>query len=219
MRVGATVHSEQVQVGPRGLLGQLDVPHQPLGLVVFAHGSGSSRLSKRHRHVADVLHGRGLATLLFDLLDAEESVDRRKAFDIDLLSERVEQAIDWAVANLLVARLPLGLFGASTGAAAALVAAAARPGRVAAVVSRGGRPDLAEPALERVHAATLLIVGGADPEVLKLNRVALGQLCCIRRLEVVPGAGHLFEEPGALDCVVEIAATWFETHLVQRRYA
>lgn len=219
MRVGAVVRSEPVQVGPRGLPGQLDLPPQPLGLVVFAHGSGSSRLSRRHRHVAEVLHEHGLATLRFDLLDAHEGADRRKVFDIELLGERVEQAVDWAVANLLLARLPLGLFGASTGAAAALTAAAARPGRVAAVVSRGGRPDLAGACLERVHAATLLIVGGADTEVLALNRAALARLRCIRRLEVVPGAGHLFEEPGALDCVVELAATWFESHLVQRRYA
>lgn len=219
IRTGVAVHSEPVQIGPRGLPGQLDVPPQPVGLVVFAHGSGSSRLSRRHRHVADLLHEHGLATLLFDLLDADESADRRKVFDIELLAERVEQAVDWAVANLVLARLPLGLFGASTGAAAALVAAAARPGRVAAVVSRGGRPDLAGRFLARVHAATLLIVGGADPEVLQLNRAALAQLSCIRRLEIVPGAGHLFEESGALDGVVELAATWFETHLVQRRYA
>ena len=202
-----------VQVGLSGLPGDLQVPARARGLVLFAHGSGSSRLSVRNRRVADLLLQQGLATLLFDLLSEAEAADRRKVFDIELLGERMLQSIDWASADDVLAALPLGLFGASTGAAAALQAAALRPQRVAAVVSRGGRPDLARPWLPRVAAPVLLIVGGADTEVLELNRQALRLLHGAKRLEIVPGATHLFEEAGALERVAALAAAWFLTHL------
>jgi pimeloyl-ACP methyl ester carboxylesterase len=217
-RMTQRIHSQQVQVGPKALPGDLDIPQQARSLVLFAHGSGSSRLSSRNRWVAELLQQHGLATLLFDLLDDDEAADRRKVFDIGLLSRRVDQALDWAAAQAALAGMNFGLFGASTGAAAALCAAAARPGNVAAVVSRGGRPDLAASCLPQVSAPTLLIVGGADREVLALNRQALRELHCNKRLEVVPGATHLFEEPGALDSVAELAAAWFETHLGRGRH-
>jgi dienelactone hydrolase len=189
--------------------GTLTEPEEARGLVVFAHGSGSSRFSPRNRQVADVLHGTGLATLLVDLLtEEEEQVDlrtRELRFDIGLLGERVTAAVDWVAER----GLPIGAFGASTGAAAALVAAAERPAAVRAVVLRGGRPDLAGEALRRVGAPTLLIVGGADPVVLDLNREAMEQMTAETSLEVVPGATHLFEEPGALDRVAELARDWF----------
>ena len=211
-----TPRCQQVRIGPRALPGDLDIASRSRALVVFAHGSGSSRLSRRNRWVAEVLQQHELSTLLFDLLDDDEAADRRKVFDIELLSERVQQALDWVAGQAALAGMSVGLFGASTGAAAALCAAAARPGRVAAVVSRGGRPDLAAASLPRVHAPTLLIVGGADREVLALNRQALRELRCNKRLEVVPGATHLFEEPGALGSVAQLAAAWFETHLGRR---
>jgi len=182
-------------------------------MVVFAHGSGSGRFSPRNNFVARQLQQGRVATLLIDLLSPDESEDRRKVFDIALLSERVEQALDWADAQPAWAGRRTGVFGASTGAAAALCAAASRPGRVGAVVLLGGRPDLAAHCLPRIGAATLLIVGGADREVLELNRQALRQLHCNKRLELVPGAGHLFEEPGALGSVAELAADWFAHHL------
>jgi pimeloyl-ACP methyl ester carboxylesterase len=196
-------------------------------VVVFAHGSGSGRLSPRNIAVAEVLVHAGFATLLIDLLTPEEeAVDRVTAqlrFDIALLAERVIGAIDWLAAGEPVGELPaslkglpVGCFGASTGAAAALVAAAERPDRVAAIVSRGGRPDLAGSALSRVTAPTLLIVGGRDVEVLELNRRAQQALAGESRLEVVPGAGHLFEEPGALERVAALARAWFEQHLHPR---
>jgi len=185
----------------------LSEPPGASGLVLFAHGSGSSRFSPRNRAVADVLHAAGFATLLVDLLPEEGSVDRR--FDIELLGERVTAAADWAGRR----GLPLGLFGASTGAAAALVAAAERPEVVRAVVSRGGRPDLAGDALPRVRAPTLLIVGGRDEVVLGLNREAMSRLRAETRLEIVPGATHLFEEPGTLERVAELARDWFLEHL------
>ena len=201
----------------------LVVPHQARGVVLFAHGSGSSRHSPRNRQVAAVLQGAGMATLLADLLTAdEEQLDRRTRhlrFDIGLLADRLAALADWLAADERTAALPLGLFGASTGAAAALVAAARRPATVAAVVSRGGRPDLAGSALPSVWAPTLLIVGSLDTEVLELNRQALDRLTDVegvgseRRLEVVPGAGHLFEEPGALEQVASLARSWFEGHL------
>lgn len=206
---------EAVEIGALALRGELVVPRAPAGLVLFAHGSGSSRASSRNRWVAGVLEGRSLATLRFDLLTDEEAADRRKVFDIALLAQRVVQALDWARQREDLAGLRIGLFGASTGAAAALVAAAARPAGVAALVSRGGRPDLAADSLPRVQAPTLLIVGGADTEVLELNRLAYRQLACTKRLEIVPQATHLFEEPGALDSVAEMAAAWFETHLAR----
>ena len=216
MRSGVQV--EQVQVGASAMPGELDIPADAAALVMFVHGSGSSRFSVRNRWVAEVLQQHRLATLLFDLLSDEEGADRRKVFDIELLAERVEEALDWSGRRADVADRPVGLFGASTGAAAALAAAAQWPGRVGAVVSRGGRPDLAAESLPHVIAPTLLVVGGADREVLELNRSALRQLGCSKRLEVVPDATHLFEEPGALDSVAELAAAWFERHLVARRH-
>lgn len=212
MRAGVQV--EQVRVGASALPGELDIPADAGALVMFVHGSGSSRLSVRNRRVAEVLQQHRLATLLFDLLTDDEGADRRNVFDIELLGERVGDALDWCARRADLADRPVGLFGASTGAAAALTAAAEQPGRVGAVVSRGGRPDLAAAALAHVLAPTLLIVGGADTEVLELNRRALRRLACVKRLEVVPDATHLFEEPGALDSVAELAAAWFERHLV-----
>lgn len=205
--------NEEVKVGPRALDGELVIPPAPAGLVLFAHGSGSSRFSTRNRWVAGVLQRQHLATLLFDLLEEDEAADRRQVFDIALLARRIVQALDWTRQRDDLSGLRIGLFGASTGAAAALVAAAARPATVGALVSRGGRPDLAADALDQVQAPTLLIVGGADTEVLELNRLAYRRLACTKRLEVVPRATHLFEEPGALDSVAELAAAWFENHL------
>jgi dienelactone hydrolase len=217
MRV--TSQEVQVQAGPLVLPGELDIPAGAAALVLFAHGSGSSRLSPRNRKTAAVLQQHGTATLLFDLLTDAEAADQHKIFDIGLLGQRVEQALEWAARQPQVASMRVGLFGASTGAAAALVAAAARPQRVLAVVSRGGRPDLAQHCLSHVDAPTLLIVGGADPQVVEYNRAALRLLKGIRRLEVLPGATHLFEEPGALESVSELAADWFDNHLAQRRCA
>ncbi len=193
--------------------GLLGLPAAPIhGIVLFAHGSGSSRLSPRNTLVAEALQAAGLGTLLFDLLTDREATNRANVFDIALLAERLGEAADWVASNPTVQELPLGFFGASTGAAAALVAAAARDD-VRAIVSRGGRPDMANYALEKVTAPTLLIVGGHDPEVLALNRSAYARLKCERRLEVVPGATHLFEEPGTLEAVVALARDWFLHHL------
>jgi putative phosphoribosyl transferase len=202
-----------VLIEPRGLEGILRLPRRPMGLIIFAHGSGSSRFSPRNSLVARQLSNRGFATLLFDLLTAGEEQDRRNVFDIPLLSSRVGEAVGWASTSSYVRRLPIGLFGASTGAAAALVAAAEEPGSVRAVVSRGGRPDLAGEALAYVKAATLLIVGGLDHEVLDLNRQALRLLQCKKRLDVVPGATHLFEEPGTLEAVVAASIDWFSAYV------
>ena len=205
--------NEAVLLQESSLPGDLAVPARARGLVLFAHGSGSSRLSERNRWVARALQRQGLATLLFDLLTPIEAQDRHHVFDITLLGQRVQEATRWARQRADTAGLPVCLFGASTGAAAALVAAADRPQDIAAVVSRGGRPDLAQGHLHRVQAPTLLIVGGDDVDVLELNLWALGQLRCTKRLEVVPGATHLFEEPGALESVAALAAEWFLTHL------
>jgi putative phosphoribosyl transferase len=196
----------------------LTLPDQPSGLVVFAHGSGSSRTSPRNRLVAGILVEAGLATLLMDLLTPEEEVeDARTAalrFDIALLAERLTAAVDLVGEDPRVRDSSLGLFGASTGAAAALVTAADRPSAVRAVVSRGGRPDLARPRLPEVQAPTLLIVGGDDPVVIEMNRAALPELAgAERRLEIVPGATHLFEEPGALEQVADLARDWFLQYL------
>jgi dienelactone hydrolase len=197
------------------LHGDLQLPAAPVGLVLFAHGSGSSRKSPRNRFVADVLARAGIATLLFDLLTTEEeAVDlytRELRFDIPLLTRRLSGATGWVLGDEPLARLPLGYFGASTGAAAALAASCDRP-EVVAVVSRGGRPDLAGPLLPRVTAATLLIVGGDDGQVIELNREALAQLRCEARLAIVPGATHLFEEPGTLEQAAALAAAWFTSH-------
>jgi putative phosphoribosyl transferase len=194
------------------LPGELTVPSDAAGIAVFAHGSGSSRLSPRNVAVARALNERGIATLLFDLLTPSEADDRGNVFDIDLLSDRLEIATRWATTAPGSAGLPIGLFGASTGGAAALVVAARLSKGIAAVVSRGGRPDLAGAALEEVIAPTLLIVGSEDPVVVEVNREAYGSLPCEKRLEVIPGAGHLFEEPGALERVAELAADWFLRH-------
>lgn len=205
--------SSDVKIGSRRLQGTLTIPANAEGLVVFAHGSGSSRLSPRNTQVARNFNSRGLATLLFDLLTKREAADRANVFDIPLLGARVAEAIGWVRKDSEVAGLRIGLFGASTGGAAALVAAAQAPDEVAALVSCGGRPDLAGAFLPRVRAPTLLIVGGADYGVIELNEQALAQLACEKQLEIVPDATHLFEEPGALDQVVELAGCWFEKHL------
>jgi putative phosphoribosyl transferase len=202
-----------ISAGTVSLRGDLEVPDRARGIVLFAHGSGSSRFSPRNRYVAEVLEGRGFATLLFDLLTEAEAAVRARVFDIPLLAGRLLLAADWVSKREDLEKLPLGYFGASTGAAAALVAAAQKPERVGAVVSRGGRPDLAESSLEKVAAPTLLIVGGNDVGILDLNREAAKRLRGIVKLEIVPGAGHLFEEPGALERVAELAAAWFESHL------
>jgi putative phosphoribosyl transferase len=202
-----------ITIPPVGLEGLIGVPAAAKGIVLFAHGSGSGRLSPRNTYVAQALRDSGLATLLFDLLTVEEAEDRRNVFDIPLLARRLALAAAWVRQDPETARLKIGYFGASTGAAAALVAAASEGGNIAAVVSRGGRPDLAGSALAAVEAPTLLIVGGADDVVLSLNRAALAQLRCEKHLAVVPGATHLFEEPGALEAVVEHARRWFLTHL------
>jgi putative phosphoribosyl transferase len=200
------------------LQGTLRFPENPRGIVLFAHGSGSSRHSPRNRYVAQALHSQGIATLLFDLLTREEeTIDRltgQLRFDIDLLAERLVSATRWVMRRPDLQAFRIGYFGASTGAGAALVAAAKLPDAVAAVVSRGGRPDLAEEALGSVRAATLLIVGGNDEPVIAMNRQALAKLRCPdKKLVIVPGATHLFEEPGTLEEVARIAAEWFTHHL------
>lgn len=208
-----TINTRTFRIGPRKLEGLLRVPPRAVGLVIFAHGSGSSRFSPRNTYVAEHLEQAGLATLLFDLLTDTEAEDRGNVFDIALLSRRLVDAIDWARDDPEASEMPIGLFGSSTGAAAALVAAARRKATVAAVVSRGGRPDLAGTALPLVAAPTLLIVGGADHDVLDLNQSAARVMVCQHRLDVIPGATHLFEEPGALDQVVIRAADRFAQNL------
>jgi pimeloyl-ACP methyl ester carboxylesterase len=202
-----------VRIPPIGLIGTLQTPAAAHALVAFAHGSGSSRLSPRNVAVANALNAHGIATLLFDLLSPAEESNRANVFDISLLADRLIDAVRWVERDPLLANLPLGLFGASTGAAAALVAAAKLPHRVGAVVSRGGRPDLAADALKMVRAPTLLIVGGVDFGVIELNEDAFAQLQEPKALEIVPGASHLFPEPGALETVISLAAGWFERYL------
>lgn len=210
----------ELPAGSQWLPGLLVVPPRATGLVLFAHGSGSSRFSGRNQAVAGTLQRQGLATLLFDLLSAEEErrdqQDRSLRFDIPLLAERVVAAIDWVQSEPPLAALPIGLFGASTGAAAALIAAARRPELVWAVVSRGGRPDLACDSLAQVRCPTLLLVGGLDLEVLELNTWAAARLQAPYRLTVVPGAGHLFEQPGTLEQVAAAAAGWFSQAFGER---
>jgi len=203
----------EVHAGALRLAGHLRVPTAAAGLVVFAHGSGSSRHSPRNRFVASVLERHGLATLLFDLLTAGEERDRANVFDISLLGRRLAEVTGWLRLDPALASLPIGYFGASTGAAAALWAAAEPGTAVAAVVSRGGRPDLAEARLPVVTAPTLLIVGADDEVVLGLNREAQARLRCEHRLEIVPGATHLFEEPGTLEVAAALAADWFAGHM------
>lgn len=210
---GVTIEADGAQLD-----GELTLPDHARATVVFAHGSGSSRHSPRNQLVAATLQRAGLGTLLFDLLEPEEEArDARTGelrFDIPLLSSRLSAAIDWLSAAEAGAEAPIGTFGASTGAAAALVAAARRPARVRAVVSRGGRPDLAGDALPNVKAPTLMIVGGADPTVLELNQSALRMMQTTTELEIIPGATHLFEEPGALERVAELARDWFVRCLI-----
>lgn len=201
----------RVLIGASRLEGEFCSVEPSRGWVVFAHGSGSSRYSRRNLLVAQTLQRRGFGTLLFDLLTPEEAVDRDNVFDIQLLASRMLEGIE--ALPVRAHGQPIGLFGASTGAAAALVAAASRPERVQAVVSRGGRPDLADEHLHRVRAATLLIVGGSDAEVLELNRAAYARLRCEKRIEIVPRATHLFEEAGALEAVADLASDWFLAHL------
>lgn len=214
--MSTTVSERAVKIPPVGLAADLCIPENPRGVVLFAHGSGSSRHSPRNRYVASVLQDAGFATLLLDLLtSAEESVDLVTGdlrFDIPLLAGRLVEATDWIEHAPSCTGLPIGYFGASTGAAAALVAAAERPA-VAAVVSRGGRPDLAGDALPRVQSPTLLIVGGNDRAVIPLNKAALARMQCERGLAIVPGATHLFEERGTLEQAAGIARSWFDEHL------
>jgi putative phosphoribosyl transferase len=202
-----------VPVGPVRLPGHLSLPEKTSGVVVFAHGSGSSRHSPRNRFVAGSLQARGIGTMLVDLLTPAEEADRRNVFDIDLLTQRLVGITGWLGEQPETAALRVGYFGASTGAAAALGAAAEASARIAAVVSRGGRPDLAGPRLAAVRAPTLLIVGGNDAQVLELNRAAQQRMTCRTRLEIVPGATHLFEEPGALEAVARLAGDWFSDYL------
>ena len=205
--------TREVTIGPLDLAGTLHLPASASALVVFAHGSGSSRFSPRNMAVANALNARGMATLLFDLLTPDEEENRANVFDIPLLAERLVDVVHWIDSQPELARLPLGLFGASTGAAAALVAAAHLGSRIGAVVSRGGRPDLADAALDDVTAPTLLIVGGLDYGVIELNEQAFARLTAPKSLEIVPSATHLFSEPGRLELVIEHAARWFQSHL------
>jgi putative phosphoribosyl transferase len=211
------ITEETVKIPPVGLSGDLVVPPKATGIVLFVHGSGSSRYSPRNRYVARVLQRGGLGTLLLDLLTAaEEQVDlrtRHLRFDIGLLAGRLGEASGWLQQESAFRRLPLGYFGASTGAAAALVAATKRPGEIAAVVSRGGRPDLAGSALPLVQAPTLLIVGAEDRLVVDLNREAMAEMRCETEISIVSGATHLFEEPGAMEQVARLALDWFTRHL------
>lgn len=215
--VGHDAWSVRVPVDRVHLEGDLTIPSGARGIVLFAHGSGSSRHSPRNRFVAGVLNGGGLATLLIDLLTAEEEridlVTAQLRFDIGLLADRLVAVADWLAADGRTRGLKIGTFGSSTGAAAALITAARRPNVVAAVVSRGGRPDLASDALPQVAAPTLLIVGGADVPVIGMNRSALAELRCRKQLDIVRGATHLFEEPGALEEVARLAREWFECYL------
>lgn len=212
----SSVTSRNVAIPPVGLAGILTVPKGASGLVVFAHGSGSSRFSPRNTAVAQALNDRSFATLLFDLLTPWEEADRAKVFDISLLAERLVDVVQWLGGQeQTIAKLPLGLFGASTGAAAALVAAARLPARIGAVVSRGGRPDLAGDTLPLVRAPTLLIVGGADEAVIELNEAALARLHGPKALEIVEGATHLFPEAGAMDAVIDHASRWFDRYLAK----
>jgi putative phosphoribosyl transferase len=212
-------HSELVGIpaGAAHMEGMLDLPADAVGVVLFAHGSGSSRLSPRNNYVAEELRKAGMGTLLLDLLTPQEDRQYQVRFDIALLTERLGAGADWLRRHAASAALPLGLFGASTGAAAALQLAAQRGPGIAAVVSRGGRPDLAgRQALASVSAPTLLIVGGLDQGVIELNQEAYAALRCEKRLDIVPGAGHLFEEAGTLEAVAGLAASWLARHLTER---
>jgi putative phosphoribosyl transferase len=216
MSAGSPMAGEQpiaITAGPLLLEGVLGLPTEPAGVVCFAHGSGSGRFSPRNTAVARVLQQGRLATLLLDLLMPEEANDRRKVFDIHLLADRLLIAKDWLARDSRTSTLPVGYFGASTGAGAALEAAARDPADVKAVVSRGGRPDLAEAYLPDVTAPTLLLVGGDDVPVIEMNRSALAHLRCLKDLVIIPGASHLFEEPGTLEMVANHALQWFLQHV------
>jgi pimeloyl-ACP methyl ester carboxylesterase len=216
-KVETTLRPVAVPIDRQSLPGDLGMPTDPYGIVLFVHGSGSSRHSPRNQYVARTLEQRHLGTVLIDLLTPEEeAIDDRTAeyrFDIPMLAGRVVAIVDWLRLRKETASLPIGLFGASTGGGAALIAAAERPREIAAVVSRGGRPDLADAALPKVITPTLLIVGGFDAPVIKMNRDAMKQMRCEVKLEIVPGATHLFEETGTLERVAELAGTWFAQHL------
>ena len=214
MSAPAASETRELTIPPVGLAGTLHIPRTAHAVVAFAHGSGSSRFSPRNRMVAEALNAKGFATLLFDLLTEDEEADRANVFDIPLLADRLTDAMRSLARDAWAGGVPLGLFGASTGAAAAIVAAANTGDAVGAVVSRGGRPDLAGAALARVRAPTLLIVGGADDGVIQLNEQALAQLPGPKALEIVPGASHLFPEPGAMEAVIAHAARWFTRYLV-----
>lgn len=214
---GSLAEGVQISAGHVVLEGDLELPPDAQGIVLFAHGSGSSRFSQRNRFVAMELREAGLGTLLIDLLTGdEERVDTSTGhlrFNLNLLAGRLVSAIDWLTRNSATAGLAIGLFGASTGGGAALIAAADRPDKVRAVVSRGGRPDLALAALPHVQAPTLLIIGGEDATVIDMNRKAFDSLRCEKQMEIIPGAGHLFEEPGKLEEVARLASEWFGEHL------
>jgi putative phosphoribosyl transferase len=210
------IGGNEVRIDPVGSYGFLDVPPHPRGVVIFAHGSGSGRFSPRNNYVAERLREAGVATLLLDLLTPEEERDRRNVFDIELLASRLITATRWIEEHPKTAGLPVGYFGSSTGGGAALLAAAQMGAAISAVVSRGGRPDLAMDALADVQAPTLLIVGGADTQVLELNRRAQAELKAPSELAVIPGATHLFEEHGALDQVIDHARAWFVNHFVRK---
>lgn len=214
MATQTDIAPREVLVGPHQLQALLSVPHDAAGLVIFAHGSGSGRLSPRNNHVAQALRAYGQATLLLDLLTPAEEQDRGNVFDINLLASRLKSAATWAREEPELRDLPIGYFGASTGAAAALVAAS-NDANIAAIVSRGGRPDLAREALRLVSAPTLLLVGSLDGPVITLNQAAFMALICSKKILIVPGAGHLFEEPGTLDQVIGHARKWFAIHFAQ----
>lgn len=210
---GVGLDIRDVRIAPLGLPGSLRIPDQAHAFIAFAHGSGSSRFSPRNMAVAEGLNAQGFGTLLFDLLTPEEEADRANVFNVALLAERLVDAINWLDRESPARARPLGLFGASTGAAAALVAAARLGDRIGAVVSRGGRPDLAGQSRDEIRTPTLLIVGGADYGVIELNEEALTHLKGAKALQIVPGAGHLFSEPGTLEAVIDYAARWFARHL------
>lgn len=217
-RAARGLTEREVMIAPLSLAGTLHLPAPANALVVFAHGSGSSRFSPRNMAVADALNTQGIGTLLFDLLTPDEENNRANVFDIPLLAKRLVGVVEWIVRQPELAHLPLGLFGASTGAAAALVAAAELGPRIGAVVSRGGRPDLSDAALGTVTAPTLLIVGGLDYGVIELNEQAFARLRAPKEIAIVPGATHLFPEPGTLELVIEHAARWFKKHLTGRKH-
>ncbi|MGB5077031.1 MAG: alpha/beta hydrolase [Sphingorhabdus sp.] len=208
---------DDVRVGSHHLPGLLGIPAEPIGLVIFAHGSGSGRFSPRNNHVASALREHHIATLLVDLLTEIEEQDRHNVFDIMLLASRLQSVAEWSRQQPGLKELPIGYFGASTGAAAALVAAAAPNIKISAIVSRGGRPDLARDAIALVRAPTLLLIGSLDEQVIALNQRAFGELVAPKKIQIIPGAGHLFEEPGTLDQVIRHATDWFSSHFVQDR--